>query len=136
MRVYLLCVALVATSACDDDTTPPESVPFVGIDPGVQPKLPELNDAPEPVATSSAEPAPTTQQPKPASGGSRVSGCCAALSLISKSSPIPGQRQNALSASRACVTKASEVEQGSLAVETALSQIRSTLAFPAPGACR
>ncbi len=136
MRAHWL-IVVVALCACDDETTEPQSVPFEGLDPGVQPKRPEVTVDPEPTPSSSVDtpPAPP-KKGKPTSGGGRVSRCCAALALVAKTSPIPGHRQNANSASRTCVTKRSQVEQGSLGVETALSQVRSALAFPAPGACK
>lgn len=122
-------------AACDDDERAPESVPFEGLDPKVQPKEPTVLPEPstEPSASASVAPKPV---PPTKSRGGRLSACCAALAAVGRTSPDPGQRQNAKAASRVCVTKLSEVRQGKISTSAALSQVRSSILGTAPGACR
>lgn len=129
--VYL--AAMLTVVGCDDDDTQPESVPFEGLDPAVQPKIPEPAKTPEPEPSATAEPKPA---PKTNFKMGRLSSCCAALAAVGRTSPDPSQRSSAKSSSRVCVTKMSEVKQGKLTTEAALSQVRSSILGTAPGACR
>lgn len=129
-----LCVA--ALLSCKDDTPEPESVPFEGLDPAVQPKRPQVNPTPDPEPSSSAAAPVPNPGPKPSVQVGRLSSCCAALAGVARTSPDPGQRNNASAASRVCVTKASAVKQGNISENAALSQVRSSILGSAPSACR
>lgn len=132
----VILIVVTAPLSCKDDAPDPESVPFEGLDPAVQPKRPKVTPAPEPEPSSSAETAAPRPVPKPSVQVGKLSSCCAALAAVARTSPDPGQRNNAAAASRVCVTKASEVKQGSLSESVALSQVRSSILGGAPGACR
>jgi hypothetical protein len=135
MLRVLVCVVLVAAIGCGDDSTPPERVPFTAIDPNIQPKRPNIDSDPEPVpAATTAAPVPPPQQPRPQQG--RLQACCSSLQAQAVSSNDPGRRANAANASRVCLARMEDVQRGKMSVDTALSQVRSSMLGASPPACR
>ena len=136
MRALSLMLMLVATlGACEDEAPDPLSVPFSGLDPSVQPKSPTYVPKPDPTASASASAAAPKPGKRPVNT-SKLSRCCAALAALGKRSPDPAQRTSANAAARVCFTKMSEVKQGTITSEVALSQVRSSVLGGAPSACR
>ncbi len=135
-RLTLSFLFVASVAACDEDAPDPESVPFERAEPDLEPKpAPVAPPEPEPSASAAPKPLPVAPRPK-AVNSSKLSSCCAALAALSRTAPDQGTRSNAEVASRVCATKVSEVREGKVSSEAALSQVRSSILGSAPSACR
>jgi hypothetical protein len=134
LRLVALGITTALAVGCGNDEVPPERVAFSGIDPSLGPRRPNADYEPEPAPKATTAPPPQPPAPKPVSQG-RLQACCSALQAMATSSGDPGRRANAAQASRGCLAKMSEVQKGKMSVDTALSQVRSSMLGGAPFAC-